>query len=101
MVLLPLGHVRRATLSPTCQAQGRCGLLERFKGAADLDAAVAIANEAGFDVGKGDWLKLQQTLELSDDFELSDQELESVAGSGCSRLKYELGGSSDGYCRPG
>ena len=44
------------------------GLQESFKGAADLDAAVALAKEAGFDVSKADWLKYQakQTLELSD-----------------------------------
>jgi predicted ribosomally synthesized peptide with nif11-like leader len=44
------------------------GLQEKFKGAADLDAAVALAKEAGFDVSKADWLKYQakQTLELSD-----------------------------------
>ncbi len=52
------------------------GLQEKFKGAADLDAAVAIAKEAGFDVSKADWLNHQakQTLELS------DGELERVAG---------------------
>ena len=52
------------------------GLQESFKGAADLDAAVALAKEAGFDVSKADWLKYQakQTLELS------DEELEGVAG---------------------
>ncbi|MCP9807355.1 Nif11-like leader peptide family natural product precursor [Cyanobium sp. T1B-Tous] len=32
------------------------GLQEKFKGAADLDAAVALAKEAGFDVSKADWL---------------------------------------------
>ena len=52
------------------------GLQEKLKGAADLDAAVAIAKAAGFDVSKADWLKYQakQTLELS------DEELEGVAG---------------------
>ena len=52
------------------------GLQEKLKGAADLDAAVALAKEAGFDVSKADWLKYQanQTLELS------DEELEEVAG---------------------
>ena len=52
------------------------GLQEKLKGAADLDAAVAIAREAGFDVSKADWLKYQanQTLELS------DEELEGVSG---------------------
>jgi len=58
------------------------GLQEKFKGAADLDAAVAMAQEAGFDVSKADWLKHQakQTLELS------DEELEGVAGG-----KHETG----------
>ena len=53
------------------------GLQEKFKGAADLDAAVVIAKEAGFDVSKADWLRYQarQTLELS------DEELEGVAGA--------------------
>ena len=52
------------------------GLQEKFKGAADLDAAVAMAQEAGFDVSKADWLKHQakQTIELS------NEELERVTG---------------------
>ena len=52
------------------------GLQEKLKGAADLDAAVAMAKEAGFDVSKADWLGYQakQTLELN------DEELEGVAG---------------------
>ena len=54
------------------------GLQEEFKGAADLGAAIALAKEAGFDVSKADWLKYQakQTLELS------DEELEGMAGGG-------------------
>ena len=35
------------------------GLQEKLRGAADLDAAVALAKEAGFDVSKADWLKYQ------------------------------------------
>ena len=52
------------------------GLQEKLKGATNLDIAVAIAKEAGFDVCKADWLRYQakQTLELS------DEELEGVAG---------------------
>ena len=52
------------------------GLREKLQGAADLDAAVAMANEAGFDVRMADWLRYQakQTLELS------DEELEGLAG---------------------
>jgi predicted ribosomally synthesized peptide with nif11-like leader len=54
------------------------GLQEKLKGAADLDTAVAMAKEAGFDVSKADWLRYQakQTLELN------DEELEGVAGGG-------------------
>ena len=53
-------------------------LREKLKGAADLDVAVAIAKEAGFDVSKADWLKHQarQTLDLS------DEELDKVSGGG-------------------
>jgi predicted ribosomally synthesized peptide with nif11-like leader len=55
-------------------------LQEKLKGAADLDAVVAMAQEAGLDVSKADWLRYQakQTLELS------DEELESVAAAGGS-----------------
>ena len=56
------------------------GLQEKLKGAADLDAAVALAKEAGFDVSKADWLKYQENLTI----ELSDEELESAAGGWCS-----------------
>jgi predicted ribosomally synthesized peptide with nif11-like leader len=51
-------------------------LREKLKGAADLDAAVAIAQEAGFDISKADWLKYQASKTL----ELSDDELEGVTG---------------------
>ena len=59
------------------------GLQAKFKGAADLDAAVAMAQEAGFDVSKAEWLKHQAQKTL----ELSDEELEGVAGGakGCSQ----------------
>jgi len=54
-------------------------LREKLQGAADFDVILAIAKEAGFDVRKADWLKYQakQTLELS------DEELEAIAG-GCA-----------------
>ena len=48
------------------------GLQEKLKGAADIDAAIALAKEAGFDVSKADWLKYQD--------DLSDEELEGVGG---------------------
>ena len=53
------------------------GLREKLKGAADLDAAVAMAQEAGFDVSKADCLKHQAKQRL----ELSDEELEGAAGA--------------------
>ena len=52
------------------------GLQEKLKGAADIDAAIALVKEAGFDVSKADWLKYQ----ASKTAELSDEELEGVAG---------------------
>ena len=61
-------------------------LLEKLKGAADLDAAVAMAQEADFEVSKEDWLRhqAQQTLKLEltdeDDLELTDEQLTDVAG---------------------
>ena len=53
------------------------GLRENLQGAADLDAAVAMAKEAGFDVSKEDWLRYQvkQTIELS-----AEELEEGVAG---------------------
>jgi len=52
------------------------GLQDKLKGAADLDAVLAIAKEVGFDISKAAWLRYQanQTLELS------DEELEGIAG---------------------
>jgi predicted ribosomally synthesized peptide with nif11-like leader len=52
------------------------GLQEKLKGAADLDDAVAIVKEAGFDVSKADWVEYQAKQAL----ELSDEELEEVDG---------------------
>ena len=53
------------------------GLLEKLKRAADLDAAVAIAKDSGFDVNKSDCLTYQAS-----NAELSDEELKDVAGGG-------------------
>ncbi len=52
------------------------GLQEKLKGAADLDAVLAIAKEAGLDISKADWMRYQanQTLELF------DEELKGVVG---------------------
>jgi predicted ribosomally synthesized peptide with nif11-like leader len=63
-------------------------LQERIKGAKDLDAAIAIAKEAGFDVSKADWLRHQasQILELSDE-ELEDG-ISGAIGEGLLRCPY-------------
>ncbi len=53
-------------------------LREKLRGAADFDAALAVVNGAGFDVGKADLLRQQAKRVL----ELTDQELEDVAGGG-------------------
>ncbi len=52
------------------------GLQAKLKAAVDLDAVLAIAKEAGFDVSKAAWLRYQANQML----ELSDEELEGVAG---------------------
>ena len=76
-------------------------LQEKLQGAADLDAFLAIAKEAGFNISKADWLEYQdqQTLELS------DEELEKVSGGvpgitgrGSVLALYE---ASIRVCRPG
>ena len=59
------------------------GLQEKLKGAADIDAAVALAKEAGFDISKDDWLKYQAE---QPPFELSDEELEGISGGGLCHL---------------
>ena len=56
------------------------GLQEKLKGAADLDAFLTIAKEAGFDVSKADWLKYQAQAQAQQTLELDDEELEGVAG---------------------
>jgi predicted ribosomally synthesized peptide with nif11-like leader len=63
------------------------GLQEKLKGAADLDAALAKAKDAGFDVSKADWLKYQakQTIELS------DEELEGLAGGRAQSMRGTCG----------
>jgi len=52
------------------------GLQEKLKDAADLDAVLAIAKEAGFDISKAAWLRYQATQTL----ELSEEELEGISG---------------------
>jgi predicted ribosomally synthesized peptide with nif11-like leader len=65
------------------------GLQEKLKSAADLDAVLAIAKDAGFDINKAAWLRYQanQTLELS------DEELEGVAGGAGRIASCRFGGT--------
>jgi len=65
------------------------GLQEKLKGAVDLDPAVALAKEAGFDISRADWLKFQAKQNLWT-LELSDVELEGVAGGcGCMTAAFD------------
>ena len=52
------------------------GLQAKLKAATNLDSVLAIAKDAGFVISKAVWLKFQaqQTIEMS------DEELENVAG---------------------
>ena len=54
-------------------------LQEKLKAAADNDAVAAIANEAGFSISADDLKKAQS--------EISDEELERVAGSNSTCLE--------------
>ena len=55
------------------KVQGDDSLQEKLKAAADTDAVVAIAKEARFSISANDLNKAQQS-------EISDEELEGVAG---------------------
>ena len=75
--ITPLGAMSEEQLSALlAKLKDDAGLQEKLKGAADLDAAVAIAKEAGFDVIKADWLRHLQ----EQTFKLSDEQLEGIAG---------------------
>ena len=66
------------------KVKGDTSLQEKLKAASDADAVVSIAKEEGFSISIDD-IKAQ-LLELSDeagDVELSDEELEGVAGGVC------------------
>ena len=52
-------------------------LQEKLKAASDADAVVAIAKEAGFSISSDDLKKAQS--------EISEEELEGVAGGDCRR----------------
>ena len=88
MPLLAMSEEKLAAL--LAKLKDDAGLQEKLKGAADLDAVLAIAKDAGFEISKAAWLRYQanQTLELS------DEELERVAGG-----EVECMGVGPG-CRP-
>ena len=65
------------------------GLQEMLKGAGNLDAALEIAKEAGFDVSKEDWLKHQAKQKI----ELNDESLAEVAGGKKGTMDEELWGN--------
>jgi predicted ribosomally synthesized peptide with nif11-like leader len=73
------------------------GLREKLKGAGDLDAAVAMAQEAGFDVSKTDWLRYQANQTMG----LSDEELEGVVGGGWKICERSVETETDLYCNEG
>ena len=56
------------------KVKGDTSLQEKLKAAVDADAVTAIAKEAGFSISAEDLTK--------DQYELSDEELEGVAGGG-------------------
>jgi len=56
------------------------GRREKLQGAADPNAVVVLAKEAGFDVSKAELLKVQATKTLDQTLELSDEDLETIAG---------------------
>ena len=56
------------------KVKGDTSLQEKLKAAADVDAVLAIAKEAGFMISADDLNKAQS--------EISDEELEGVAGGG-------------------
>ena len=56
------------------KVKGDTSLQEKLKAAADADAVAAIAKEAGFSISADDLTKAQS--------ELSDEELEGLAGGG-------------------
>ena len=62
------------------------GLQEKLNAAADADAVVAIAKEVGFMISADELQRAQAVGE-----ELSDEELEGVAGGGF--------GSNTGFCK--
>jgi predicted ribosomally synthesized peptide with nif11-like leader len=70
-------------------------LREKLQGVADADAAVELAQAAGFAVSKEDFLQFQETHTL----ELSDEQLETVSG-GTSVTVVDIGTAIFGCTGP-
>jgi predicted ribosomally synthesized peptide with nif11-like leader len=74
---LPFQAMSQEQLSALlAKLQEDAGLREKLQGAGDLDAAVAMAKEAGFDVCRKDWFDYQSESVNA----ITDQDLELVAG---------------------
>jgi len=73
------------------QLQEDSGLMEKFNGAADLEAAVAIANEAGFDVSADDWHKYQAGQET-----ITSEELAAISGGKLRRIELDFAKDQNG-----
>ena len=65
------------------KVQSDSGLLEKMKHVSEADGAVAIARSAGFEITAGDVIRQQARIAS----ELSDDELENVAGGSVTMLK--------------
>ena len=75
--MLPIAMSENQLSALLAKLNDDAGLREKLRGAADLDAALALAQEVGFDVSKEDWL----THQAKQTSELTDEELEGVAGA--------------------
>ena len=71
------------------KVKGDTSLQEKLKAAADNNAVAAIAKEAGFSISADDLTK--------DQSELSEEELEGVAGAWFSNCGFDQLGNCTGY----
>ena len=71
------------------------GLREKLQGAADIDTAIALAKEAGFDVSMSALLRR----EAQQVFILTDEEIEEVAGGGtCNWIALSFENTGKCWC---
>lgn len=68
-------------------------LVEKLKSASDLDAALSIAKEAGFDVSKADW----ETYQGLNSSELSEEDLDGISGGLVSNM-YKASNCGTSHC---